>query len=289
VLGTTSGQTAVGDFVFYGSFGLVVTSSVAHAGVLLVFSFLIIPAIIGTLASQRSTVSLLIGWLSGSFATLVGLAASVMWDTPTGPTMVVCFAAVLLLAVPILAGFRRLRTGRSLFGRQIIFGGLGLACLAVFTQGGWLMMAPRADQPLLSALEQAVGIGPEFFMTPTEQAVYRDAAAVEEGHRIEVERLRDAERKARWQGRGLSEEELRRVASYQQTFSEMSRGERFVQTQLLAKARERQVWRVGLPAVLGSLLALTALLFTRERLSVARGEVKCGVSATGPQERSLGA
>ena len=127
------------------------------------------------------------------------------------------------------------------------------------------MMAPGADQPLLSALEQAVGISPDLFMTPTERGIYGDARAVEEGHRKEIDRLRDAERQARWQGTGLSEEELRRIASYQQTFSEMSRGERFVQAQLLAKARERQAWRIGLPALLGALMALCGIIWQWKR------------------------
>src|SRR3954447_24200612 len=49
---------ALWDFVFYATFGLVVTSSVALAGVLLVFSFLIIPAVIGSLFSPRIGVAL---------------------------------------------------------------------------------------------------------------------------------------------------------------------------------------------------------------------------------------
>ena len=173
-------RTALWDFVFYGSFGLVVTSSVAHAGVLLVFSFLIIPAIVGTLASQHLAISLLAGWLSGALATLIGLAASVTWDTPTGPTLVVSFAVVLLLTVPILAGVRRLRTGRAILGRQVILGALGLTFLAILAQGAWLIAAPASDQPLLSVFEQATGLGPDVFMTPAEQAIFRDAADVGE-------------------------------------------------------------------------------------------------------------
>src|SRR5256885_1322171 len=64
------------DFVFYASFGLVVASSVALAGVLLVFSFLIIPAVIGTLFSRRIGVALVIGWAAGVLASLLGFGAS---------------------------------------------------------------------------------------------------------------------------------------------------------------------------------------------------------------------
>src|SRR5262249_60894567 len=53
------------EFVFYASFGVVVTSSVALAGVLLVFSFLIIPACIGVLHAERLSRQLAIGWITG--------------------------------------------------------------------------------------------------------------------------------------------------------------------------------------------------------------------------------
>ena len=54
------------EFFFYASFGVVVTSSVAIAGVLLVFSFLIMPAAIGVLYSERLSSQLAIGWAVGS-------------------------------------------------------------------------------------------------------------------------------------------------------------------------------------------------------------------------------
>ena len=62
---------ALWDFVFYATFGLVVTSSVALAGVLLVFSFLIIPAVIGSLFSPRIGVALAVGWSAGIAASLL--------------------------------------------------------------------------------------------------------------------------------------------------------------------------------------------------------------------------
>jgi len=61
-----AGMTAFWDLVFYLSFGLVVTSSVGVAGVLLVFCFLIVPALIGTLFSSRIGVALTIGWAAGA-------------------------------------------------------------------------------------------------------------------------------------------------------------------------------------------------------------------------------
>jgi len=88
------------DFLFYASFGLVVTSSVALAGVLLVFSFLIIPAAIGVLYAHTPGRQLAIGWAAGCAASLVGLAASYGWDLPTGASMVCVFGAALALGAP---------------------------------------------------------------------------------------------------------------------------------------------------------------------------------------------
>src|SRR5207237_4657390 len=76
------------DVVFYATFGVVVTSSVALAGVLLVFSFLIIPASIGVLYADTLARQLAIGWAAGTITSAFGLAASFAFDLPTGATMV---------------------------------------------------------------------------------------------------------------------------------------------------------------------------------------------------------
>ena len=242
--------------MFYGSFGLVVTSSVAKAGVLLVFALLIIPAVIGTLFSARSGAALGIGWTAGVIASLLGFAASAALDLPTGAAMVAAFAAVLLAAVPVrvlLVGPSAARAARLRGAARIAAGAVALIVLA---QGAWLIASPASDQPLLALLERASGIGPERALTAGERRVYLEAVEVERRNRGEVERLRAAEREARWKGDGLSEEEVRRIASFQQTFNEMGRGERFVQDHLRAVARGRERWTVGLPAIALSVLTL---------------------------------
>ncbi|MFQ5504975.1 MAG: metal ABC transporter permease [Planctomycetota bacterium] len=83
------------DFVFYASFGFVITSSVQIAGVLLVFSFLIVPAVIGTLCAGRLLHRLLIGWTSGILASVTGLLLS--WELPSGPVIILCFGVLLCL------------------------------------------------------------------------------------------------------------------------------------------------------------------------------------------------
>ncbi|NIR43281.1 MAG: hypothetical protein GWN51_13835, partial [Gemmatimonadetes bacterium] len=79
-------------------FGVVVTSSVAIAGVLVVFSFLVIPAVIAFLFSSSPGRLLAIAWSSGTLATLLGIYASYRTDLPTGPTVVCAFAVALILA-----------------------------------------------------------------------------------------------------------------------------------------------------------------------------------------------
>lgn len=95
------------DFFFYGTFGFVVTSSVEMAGVLLVFSFLIVPAICGVLLAERVSHRLAVGWVTGAVTSALGIAGSYLWDLPTGATVVVCFGLVLLAV-----GASRLMTQR---------------------------------------------------------------------------------------------------------------------------------------------------------------------------------
>src|SRR5690242_8687061 len=86
------------DFLFFLSFGVVVTSSVTTAGVLLVFSFLIVPAVIGSMFSPAVPVVLAIAWSTGILASALGLAGSFVLDLPTGAAMVVAFVLMLALA-----------------------------------------------------------------------------------------------------------------------------------------------------------------------------------------------
>ena len=85
------------DFLFYASFGFVVTSSVAIAGVLLVFCYLIVPSVGAMLFADRIGSRLAIGWTMGTLVSALGCYLSVLLDTPTGATIVVTFGAVLLI------------------------------------------------------------------------------------------------------------------------------------------------------------------------------------------------
>src|SRR6516164_310601 len=85
------------DFLFYASFGFVVTSSVAIAGVLLVFCYLIVPSVGAMLFADKVGRRLAIGWSMGTIVSALGCYLSVLMDTPTGATIVVTFGSVLVL------------------------------------------------------------------------------------------------------------------------------------------------------------------------------------------------
>jgi zinc/manganese transport system permease protein len=94
------------DFLFYAIFGVVVTSSVEIAGVLLVFSFLIVPAGCGVLLATMVSRRLLIGWTTGTLTSVAGVVASYWWDLPTGAA-VVCAFGVCLVVCTVLRLARR--------------------------------------------------------------------------------------------------------------------------------------------------------------------------------------
>src|SRR5882724_969632 len=85
------------DFLFYASFGFVVTSSVAIAGVLLVFCYLVVPSVGAMLFADRIGTRLAIGWTMGTLVSALGCYCSVYFDTPTGATIVCTFGAVLVV------------------------------------------------------------------------------------------------------------------------------------------------------------------------------------------------
>ncbi len=86
------------DFIFYLTFGIVIAFSVEVAGVLMVFSALVIPAVIAFLYTHRFGAALLVAWLAGAIAVIGGIGTSFYWDLPTGPLLVVSFGVVLVLA-----------------------------------------------------------------------------------------------------------------------------------------------------------------------------------------------
>jgi zinc/manganese transport system permease protein len=95
------------DFLFYVSFGFVVTSSVAIAGVLLVFCFLIVPSVTAMLFAERLGARLAIGWAMGVLVSAAGVSLSFVMDLPTGATIVATFGVTLLLVAALRWLLRR--------------------------------------------------------------------------------------------------------------------------------------------------------------------------------------
>lgn len=236
------------DLGFYAAFGLVVTSSVALAGVLLVFSFLIIPALIGLLWATRTSRQLAIGWICGGIAAAIGLAASYALDTSTGATMVCAFALVLGLALLAHA----LRNMSAEVRRAPVYL-LHAAGVAVFVSIVWLIAQPRADQPLLDAAEAIWPQIRSLYLNPSERAMYADAEQYVARYTQETERLAAMEARQRWQEETPDDYLVRKISSFQQAYNEMIKGEQFVMQEARSRARERLRW-----PLLGGLVLIMA-------------------------------
>src|SRR5215467_9278387 len=89
------------DFLFYASFGFVVTSSVSIAGVLLVFCYLIVPSVAAMLYAESIGRRLAIGWTMGTIVSALGVYLSLKLDLPTGATIVCTFGVVLALMAAV--------------------------------------------------------------------------------------------------------------------------------------------------------------------------------------------
>jgi zinc/manganese transport system permease protein len=103
-----SGRNLFGwDVLFYATFGVVVTSSVRIAGVLLVFALLVIPAVAGVLVSGRTTTRLIVGWVFGFACSTVGLLAAFKLNTPAAPTILAVLTLALIVHGVIITIFRK--------------------------------------------------------------------------------------------------------------------------------------------------------------------------------------
>lgn len=99
------------EFLFFLSFAFVLVKSVQMAGILQVFSFLIVPALIGRLYTRKASKVLLIGWVVGLLASLVGIGVSYKFDLPTAP-MTVASLSLFFIALLVVKSIRK-NTGGS--------------------------------------------------------------------------------------------------------------------------------------------------------------------------------
>ncbi|HEX2480631.1 MAG TPA: metal ABC transporter permease, partial [Methylomirabilota bacterium] len=201
------------DFLFYVSFGLVVTSSVRIAGVLLVFSFLIVPATAAALVARGVRWRLVIGWGLGGVTSALGLASSYAWDLPTGAAVVTTFGAVLAgvaAAVASVGLARRVKTEG--FGA---LRGIGFAvCAGAALAGLTLAAFPRLDHHWLDWLEEAVPAVQLVFLTPHERETRRESLAAVRHWQAELARLRALQQDIQWGSRQASEESQERLRQF---------------------------------------------------------------------------
>ena len=240
------------DFVFYASFGVVVTSSVRLAGVHLVFAFLVVPATAAAALARSARGRLLVGWALGALASVAGLAASWTWDLPTGATVVVAFGVVVAgvgLALGVRTGARaaRERGVAALRGVAIV------ACALVGLAGLALALGPSMDHWWLDWLEASAPAAQTLFLSEDERDTRRDAVEDVRRSVAEIERVRAMQREAQWGTRPATDEMQERMRQYLAGRAEMLAGDRLVLRTLQARARARQRWWLGVPlALLGT-------------------------------------
>ena len=134
------------DFLFYMSFGFVITSSVAIAGVFLVFSYLVIPSVAAMLLAEKISTRLALGWIGSSIISFIGVKLSWITGLPTSPLIVVLFAAALLLT----GVFRYLKLApRKLMAVRNMAGAVAVVALFV---GGLFFFGNPEEDPLTHTL-----------------------------------------------------------------------------------------------------------------------------------------
>ena len=228
----------VWDFVFYGSFAVVVTSSVRIAGVLLVFAYLIVPAAIANLFINDLGRRLLLAWAVGIVLTAAGLYASWSWDLPTGPAIVSAFG-VAMAAGGLAFGLKRLSVRN-----------VSRISLVVIAIAGLLLLAfPRMDQPWLDAIESIAPPVQTAFLTEHERTTRADMIASIESSQAELTRLRELEQNVRWGSAEMDAEKVERLRQYLAGRGEIAAGEQLVLRHLRDKARDRQRLLLGLPLI----------------------------------------
>jgi zinc/manganese transport system permease protein len=250
------------DFVFYFTFGIVVTSSVRIAGVLLVFAYLIVPAVAGALVSDRVRIRLLVGWSIGLAVSVLGLSASYAWDLPPGAAVVATFGAVLAVIAGLRAVVAVARRARREGARALAGVGAALAALVALA-GAFLVAVPRGDHAWLDAIERVVPPVLTAFLTANERATLADAHAAVARGTAELERMRALEADVQFGTTQMDPEPRERLRQFLAGRGEIVAGDHLVLATLRRHARERQRFVVGLPLLLAG--GATAALLLRSR------------------------
>jgi zinc/manganese transport system permease protein len=118
------------DILFYMSFGVVIVKSVAIVGVLLVFSYLVVPAVIAEMWETTVRGKLLLGWVMAILASTAGIVWSFYFDYPTGPAVVVMLSIFLVVSAIVYYLYHAPARGRAAANVAAL-----LACALLFFTG----------------------------------------------------------------------------------------------------------------------------------------------------------
>ncbi len=139
------------DLIFYMSFGVVIVKSVAIAGVLLVFSYLVVPAVIAQMFSESIMGRLLLGWLVALLASMLGIIWSFYADYPTGPAVVVMLGMFLILASMVYYLHSAAGKGRALANVAALL----LFCVVFFSGlSAFRKSAPAVTTPKVASIDR---------------------------------------------------------------------------------------------------------------------------------------
>lgn len=232
------------DLIFYCAFAFVVTSSVAIAGVLLVFSFLIIPAIIGLSIGKSFWNQWLYGCIVGSFSAAIGLLSSYWLDTSSGSTIVCIYGLVLAIFI-IFTSLREYQQYKSFVIYSLTIGIL----LTLTMSASWFAIKPKADQPLLDLTESYIPALKFSYFSSSQKSIYLDAEKYVARYKSEINRLSELEAKNRWTEKESDDLLVQKITSFQQSYNEMIKGETFVMREIRSRAREAIRWYVAAAAV----------------------------------------
>jgi zinc/manganese transport system permease protein len=252
------------DFLFYASFGFVVTSSVQIAGVLLVFSYLIVPAAIAGLLARSVTTRLALGWGLGFVVSVLGLVASATWDLPTGATVVTTFG-VFMAAVATGLGLQIFIRETRAKG-MIALNGVAIAALAAMALAGLLLLIfPQMDHHWLNWLEKPVPSVQLIFLTSDERETYHDSQEAVQRGLSEIQQLHSMQQDIQWGAREMSEDKQERLRQYLASRSEITAGDQMVLNHLRSEARKRQRFWLGIPLLGTGVFGAVALARLRSK------------------------
>jgi zinc/manganese transport system permease protein len=155
------------DFLFYLSFGLVITLSVDVAGVLIVFVFLVAPAILAMVVSDRLKTQLILGWGLGVAVTTAGLLLAYVKDLSTGPAVIATYGITMILFSGVLYILRSPRRSRAVLNSMLVICAFAVALGVIFLGGSWIgdrvsgSQTQGYEEETVSPEDESEWMGPE--------------------------------------------------------------------------------------------------------------------------------